>query len=69
MNMLKAVALFLWMLGSGAWLCVCYLQFQKHKHKEKPKAKHPDSNTASNERTQLLDEWEDQIWEYTEIND
>lgn len=70
MNLLKSAALFLWMLGSSAWLCVCYLQLQKHQKQErKPTATHTESYMIQNEKTQLLNEWEDQIWEYTNIDD
>lgn len=72
MNMLKSAALFLWMFGSSAWLCVCYLRLQKRqahpKHKTPHKSKY-GCKTNQDEKTQLLEEWEDQIWEHTEINE
>ena len=70
MNLLKSTALFLWMLGSSAWLCVCYLQMQRHKkHEKKPKTKRIETCSDTNDKTQLLDEWEDRIWDYTSIDD
>ena len=69
MNLLKSSALFLWMLGSSAWLCLCYLRMQRHKkHEKKPKTKRIEMNLETNEKTQLLEEWEDQIWEHTSID-
>ena len=69
MNLLKSTALFLWMLGSSAWLCLCHLQMQRHKkHEKKPKTKHIEMNLETNEKTQLLEEWEDQICEHTSID-
>lgn len=78
MNLLKSVALFLWMLGSSAYLCVFYLQLQKH-HKQKTRKplnrkKHSvciytEQDSVHEEKTQLLEEWEDLIWEYSDIKD
>ena len=54
MNLLKSTALFLWMLGSSAWLCLCYLRMQRHKkHEKKPKTKRIEMNLETNEKTQL----------------
>lgn len=80
MNLLKSMALFLWMLGSSAYLCVFYLQLQKHKHQKRKTQKHltrkkPSAGQKSikqcthEEKTQLLEEWEDLIWEYSDIKD
>lgn len=78
MNLLKSVALFLWMLGSSAYLCEFYLQLQKH-HKQKIRkplnrkkhsvCKYTEQDSVHEEKTQLLEEWEDLIWEYSDIKD
>lgn len=91
MRLLKSTALFLWMLGSSAYLCAFYLQLRNYTHKrQKRKAqmhsqtnrqydavlfnqKHASKNDIDisddmyNDKTQLLEEWEDLIWEYTDI--
>ncbi|NBJ64601.1 hypothetical protein D5266_05330 [bacterium c-19] len=81
MNLLRSSALFLWMLGSSAYLCAFYLQLKKHKHqkqeikKRKTIKKQPindlskSADLSKEPKTQLLEEWEDLIWEYTDIKD
>ncbi len=65
---LPSLALCLFMLGSSAYLCAFYIRMQKQKLPKK-KAKDQQSIANKQAKTMLLEEWEDQICEYTKTDD
>ncbi len=81
MSLLRSSALFLWMLGSSAYLCAFYLRLKYRKHHRQETKKHKtikkqsvndlskSADLKQKQKTQLLEEWEDLIWVYTDIKD
>jgi len=67
-TLLPSLALCLLMLGSSAYLCAFYIRLQKQKPQQKPAQRKP-LTAAKQVKTMLLEEWEDQICEYTKTDD
>ncbi len=64
----RGMALFFLLCGSGAYLCALWLWRQK-KHAAKPKEKRRQQKQENEKTTILGQQWEDQICEYTKMDD